>query len=259
MRGRLVGDLAGSDGREQQEHPGVVLRVAGDVAFGGKCERSMAPELIENAKCSTKVDVYSFGCVLYEIILGEHCYFDMDLKGVAVMMKSDSHLVLPEGPSGNAADHRAGNARRWGMEALLSDRACLLDEAMLAAGQAASHNERDRADHQGVESGDLGHERDARVPGTVVWPSPPLVFPLQVVACLVFRSVCFGMNCVHESKSRSPMRRREMTLVIGHLWGGQSDYSPSVLHKKGKGSDKQVTKRMEMKGFTVIHHLVVFW
>ena len=50
-----------------------------------------------------------------------------------------------------------------------------------------------------------------------------------------------------------------MTLVIGHLWGGQSDYSPSVLHKKGKGSDKQVTKRMEMKGFTVIHHLVVFW
>ena len=39
----------------------------------------MAPELIENAKCSTKVDVYSFGCVLYEIILGEHCYFDMEL------------------------------------------------------------------------------------------------------------------------------------------------------------------------------------
>ena len=30
----------------------------------------MAPELIENAKCSTKVDVYSFGCVLYEMLTG---------------------------------------------------------------------------------------------------------------------------------------------------------------------------------------------
>ena len=46
----------------------------------------MAPELIENAKCSTKVDVYSFGCVLYEIILEKHCYFDLNLKGVAVCL-----------------------------------------------------------------------------------------------------------------------------------------------------------------------------
>ena len=52
----------------------------------------MAPELIENAKCSTKVDVYSFGCVLYEIILEKHCYYDMNLKGVAVRLYSYFHL-----------------------------------------------------------------------------------------------------------------------------------------------------------------------
>lgn len=35
---------------------------------------SMAPELLENAKCSTKVDVYSFGCVMYEVIGEKRCY-----------------------------------------------------------------------------------------------------------------------------------------------------------------------------------------
>ena len=52
----------------------------------------MAPELIENAKCSTKVDVYSFGCVLYEIILEKHCYYDFNLKGVAVLLYFYFHL-----------------------------------------------------------------------------------------------------------------------------------------------------------------------
>ena len=41
---------------------------------------SMAPELIETAKCSTKVDVYSFGCVVYEIIGERQCYDDMIFK-----------------------------------------------------------------------------------------------------------------------------------------------------------------------------------
>ena len=40
----------------------------------------MAPELIETAKCSTKVDVYSFGCVVYEIIGERQCYDDMKFK-----------------------------------------------------------------------------------------------------------------------------------------------------------------------------------
>jgi protein tyrosine kinase len=154
----------------------------------------MAPELIENAKCSTKVDVYSFGCVLYEIILGEHCYFDMELKGVAVMLGDRCHLVLSEGPTGNAADDRAGNACGWGLGPLLRDRAGLLDEAVLALGQGASHNEGDCADNQGMEPGDLEHECDARVPGTVVWRPPSLVFPLQVVACLVFSQCLFWIE-----------------------------------------------------------------
>lgn len=41
---------------------------------------SMAPELIDTAKCSTKVDVYSFGCVAYEIIGERQCYDDMEFK-----------------------------------------------------------------------------------------------------------------------------------------------------------------------------------
>lgn len=46
--------------------------------------RRMAPELIDNAKCSTKVDVYSFGCILYEIITGNHCYDEYHMKVMMV-------------------------------------------------------------------------------------------------------------------------------------------------------------------------------
>ena len=42
--------------------------------------RSMAPELIDSAKCSTKVDVYSFGCVLYELIGEKQCYYDTKIR-----------------------------------------------------------------------------------------------------------------------------------------------------------------------------------
>lgn len=45
---------------------------------------SMAPELLENAKCSTKVDVYSFGCVMYEVIGEKRCY-DTHLSGKEVI------------------------------------------------------------------------------------------------------------------------------------------------------------------------------
>lgn len=41
----------------------------------------MAPELINSAKCSTKVDVYSFGCVVYEIISEQLCYTGMKFAG----------------------------------------------------------------------------------------------------------------------------------------------------------------------------------
>ena len=41
----------------------------------------MAPELINSAKCSTKVDVYSLGCVVYEIIAEQLCYTGMKFAG----------------------------------------------------------------------------------------------------------------------------------------------------------------------------------
>ena len=53
----------------------------------------MAPELIDNAKCSTKVDVYSFGCVLYELIGEKQCYYDTKIRGrieVWVWVRADA-------------------------------------------------------------------------------------------------------------------------------------------------------------------------
>lgn len=74
---------------------------------------SMAPELIENAKCSTKVDVYSFGCVLYEIILEKHCYFDMDLKGVTVVYFLSFYCIVLSACSWGIKTHNCtGNASR---------------------------------------------------------------------------------------------------------------------------------------------------
>ena len=51
-----------------------------EVSFCGS-PAIMAPELISNAKCSTKVDVYSFGCVVYEIITERLCYSEMKFHG----------------------------------------------------------------------------------------------------------------------------------------------------------------------------------
>lgn len=54
---------------------------------------SMAPELIDNAKCSTKVDVYSFGCVLYELIGEKQCYYDMKSRSrIEVVPSNLNHL-----------------------------------------------------------------------------------------------------------------------------------------------------------------------
>ncbi|OAO13264.1 TKL family protein kinase [Blastocystis sp. ATCC 50177/Nand II] len=50
-----------------------------EVSFCGS-PAIMAPELIDSAKCSTKVDVYSFGCVLYELIGEKQCYYDTKIR-----------------------------------------------------------------------------------------------------------------------------------------------------------------------------------
>lgn len=50
-------------------------------SFVESLTHSMAPELINSAKCSTKVDVYSFGCVVYEIISEQLCYTGMKFAG----------------------------------------------------------------------------------------------------------------------------------------------------------------------------------
>lgn len=43
---------------------------------------SMAPELAQGNRVTNTVDVYSFGCVVNEIISGKRCYSDLDLDGV---------------------------------------------------------------------------------------------------------------------------------------------------------------------------------
>ena len=59
--------------REIEDNKSIEVSFCGSPAI-------MAPELIETAKCSTKVDVYSFGCVVYEVIGERQCYDDMKFK-----------------------------------------------------------------------------------------------------------------------------------------------------------------------------------
>lgn len=47
----------------------------------------MAPELASGVRVTSTLDVYSFGCVINEVISEKRCYFDYDLSRV------DSRLV----------------------------------------------------------------------------------------------------------------------------------------------------------------------
>ena len=47
----------------------------------------MAPELASGVRVTSTLDVYSFGCVVNEVISEKRCYFDYDLSRV------DSRLV----------------------------------------------------------------------------------------------------------------------------------------------------------------------
>ena len=59
---------------------------------------SMAPELIMGKRVTNKVDVYSFGCIVNEIITEKMCYSDIRIRNqtdvvVRVMVQYSS---LPE-------------------------------------------------------------------------------------------------------------------------------------------------------------------
>lgn len=47
----------------------------------------MAPELASGVRVTSTLDVYSFGCVVNEVISEKRCYYDYDLSRV------DSRLV----------------------------------------------------------------------------------------------------------------------------------------------------------------------
>ena len=42
----------------------------------------MAPELASGVRVTSTLDVYSFGCVINEVISEKRCYFDYDLRRV---------------------------------------------------------------------------------------------------------------------------------------------------------------------------------
>lgn len=43
----------------------------------------MAPELAQGNRVTNTVDVYSFGCVVNEVISGNRCYYDYNLDNVS--------------------------------------------------------------------------------------------------------------------------------------------------------------------------------
>lgn len=49
---------------------------------------SMAPELIMQQKAANKVDVYSFGCILNEIISEKVCYSDIKIRNATDVIVS---------------------------------------------------------------------------------------------------------------------------------------------------------------------------
>ena len=49
---------------------------------------SMAPELIMKQKATNKVDVYSFGCIVNEIISEKVCYSDVKIRNATEVIAS---------------------------------------------------------------------------------------------------------------------------------------------------------------------------
>lgn len=65
------------------------MTFAGTVAW-------MAPEVIRNEPCSEKVDIWSYGVVLWELLSGEIPYKDVDSSAVMWGVGSNSlHLPIP--------------------------------------------------------------------------------------------------------------------------------------------------------------------
>ena len=65
------------------------MTFAGTVAW-------MAPEVIRNEPCSEKVDVWSFGVLLWELLTGEMPYKEVDSSAIIWGVGSNSlHLPLP--------------------------------------------------------------------------------------------------------------------------------------------------------------------
>jgi len=65
------------------------MSFAGTVAW-------MAPEIIRNEPCSEKVDVWSFGVVLWELLICETPYKNIDSSAILWGVGNNSlHLPLP--------------------------------------------------------------------------------------------------------------------------------------------------------------------
>ena len=61
---------------------------------------SMAPELIMGKRATNKVDVYSFGCIVNEIITERMCYSDIRIRNQTdVVMRVMVSIVLFQDPS----------------------------------------------------------------------------------------------------------------------------------------------------------------
>ena len=66
------------------------MSFAGTVAW-------MAPEIIRNEPCSEKVDIWSYGVVLWELLTGESPYKDVDSSAIIWGVGSNSlHLPVPQ-------------------------------------------------------------------------------------------------------------------------------------------------------------------
>lgn len=66
----------------------------------------MAPELIMQQRVTNLVDVYSFGCIVNEIMSEKVCYWDYKIinAGVVVLDGDTLRLVLPRCERGSSTD-----------------------------------------------------------------------------------------------------------------------------------------------------------
>ena len=122
----------------------------------------MAPELINSAKCSTKVDVYSFGCVVYEIISEQLCYTGMKFAGRLDVGASEGCEVVLQARAGRASPADSpGNAARCGSGGRVRRRAGGGDAGVLEGGQAAADDEGAGGGGAGMGHVDVGQRRGA--------------------------------------------------------------------------------------------------